>query len=482
MSAFPVDIAEQMSQALEFLQTDRDDESLQVSLKLSSKGYSDSTIGKGGVRVSEGDQPGSYFLSGSIALENSDGEGFGWFARDDIPEGTLLLSELPLAHLYDEDMDAVRLMAQEETGMIETEATESELLTQVIIADAESRNDDYWISHLGELHPRGEDYDATDPEVIHQKCRLNILGFETCPEMTTYQQVFADLSGIGLYAKASGFNHSCSPNVNRFAIGTCQHFVTNRAINRGEQLTISYFEHEYLSSSLAVRRKQLESRDFICACSRCVDDEKESREAGHTEEEEGEREMTVLPEDLNDSLAVATASQRSRSEMCTELLNRSFRSADPQNRQVLGTKALIETLIWLAVSELQLQNYDKTDEAWAAAYNVITENMPPNDESLALCLMHRTAANLFERNYTMANRLARLLVRQHSFTFGLSYKLMRQRYSLEVAYLAQSTLGTAGGQNLDKRMNLVWTTVKRAWLLETRGKSVTTPAAELVQD
>lgn len=33
--------------------------------------------------------------------------------------------------------------------------------------------------------------------------------------------------------------------VNRFAVGTCQHFVTNRDINRGEQLTISYFEHEY---------------------------------------------------------------------------------------------------------------------------------------------------------------------------------------------------------------------------------------------
>lgn len=58
-------------------------------------------------------------------------------------------------------------------------------------------------------------------------------------------------------------------------------------------------------------------------------------------------EMLVLSEDLNDSLAVATASQRA--EMCTELLNRSFQVEDGPHRQVLGTKALIETLIWLAV-------------------------------------------------------------------------------------------------------------------------------------
>lgn len=36
-----------------------------------------------------------------------------------------------------------------------------------------------------------------------------------------------------------------------------------------------YLVLRYLSSSIAVRRKQLEHRDFICACPRCVDEVEE---------------------------------------------------------------------------------------------------------------------------------------------------------------------------------------------------------------
>ncbi|EEQ98083.1 hypothetical protein Pmar_PMAR002365 [Perkinsus marinus ATCC 50983] len=251
MPVFPVDIAKQMSQVLDFLQGNEDGEMLKVSLELSSNADSRSMLARG--RVSEGDLPGSYYINHCIALEDSEGE------------GTLLLSELPLAHLYDVDIESLREIEEEEgvglgggnesVCLMIDDLTESELLTRVIITDVLSRGNDYWKDHLKGLHPRWfvtctffseeSQENAMDPEVIHQKCRFNILGFETCPEMTIYQEVFAGLSGIGLYAKASGFNHSCSPNVNRFAVGTCQHFVTNRDINRGEQLTISYFEHEY---------------------------------------------------------------------------------------------------------------------------------------------------------------------------------------------------------------------------------------------
>lgn len=100
--------------------------------------------------------------------------------------------------------------------------TESELLTRVIITDVLSRGNDYWKDHLKGLHPRWyatirhlglrfvtctffseeSQENAMDPEVIHQKCRFNILGFETCPEMTIYQEVVV----VGLWLEITSYS------------------------------------------------------------------------------------------------------------------------------------------------------------------------------------------------------------------------------------------------------------------------------------
>lgn len=74
----------------------------------------------------------------------------------------------------------------------------------------------------------------------------------------------------GLYAVASLFNHSCSPNVavkSPSFSGHEQTFVATRDIKQGEELFVSYHDESDVKS----RRRYLhKSYYFWCKCPRCT--------------------------------------------------------------------------------------------------------------------------------------------------------------------------------------------------------------------
>lgn len=82
---------------------------------------------------------------------------------------------------------------------------------------------------------------------------------------------FGDGERVRVFAKASRFNHSCSPNVDHFA-GTQRRycFVAARDIQQGEELCISYLRIGQLLQARADRQQDLErTHCFRCHCDAC---------------------------------------------------------------------------------------------------------------------------------------------------------------------------------------------------------------------
>ena len=93
--------------------------------------------------------------------------------------------------------------------------------------------------------------------------RYNALSVETAPELFVHPSAVghASLSGIALFRDASFFNHSARPNVSRWAVGDATFFVANCEVKVGEELCISYVEHEILCEE-STRRTVVLDMDF----------------------------------------------------------------------------------------------------------------------------------------------------------------------------------------------------------------------------
>ncbi|CAD7960786.1 unnamed protein product [Amoebophrya sp. A25] len=122
--------------------------------------------------------------------------------------------------------------------------------------------------------------DKSDRMLLRARTRYNALGFYTSNEQFCYPLTYQKFQGTGLYFLASGFNHSCEPNVSRYSCGDVMILVTNKAVKKGQQLCISYVENEILSEAKKIRDGTLD-RDFICACDRC-EREKSAHETSST--------------------------------------------------------------------------------------------------------------------------------------------------------------------------------------------------------
>jgi len=122
-----------------------------------------------------------------------------------------------------------------------------------------------------------------DQWVVRDRVRFNALGMYTNNEQFCASLLFKKVIGTGLYTLASNFNHSCAPNVSRYCIGDIAVFVTNRAIAKGEELTISYIESEMLVESQRQRNHEL-NRDFVCACEKCQGESKQGKKKNEMSE------------------------------------------------------------------------------------------------------------------------------------------------------------------------------------------------------
>ncbi|KAK9171921.1 SET domain protein [Cryptosporidium meleagridis] len=102
---------------------------------------------------------------------------------------------------------------------------------------------------------------------IYLVVKYNQMSVSTLPELWKNPFYWTDIFSINsLYFKSSFLDHSCSPNVGRFYIGTVAVFRALRPIKRKETLSICYIESEYIQDPLWVRSSEL---NFFCRCELC---------------------------------------------------------------------------------------------------------------------------------------------------------------------------------------------------------------------
>lgn len=81
-----------------------------------------------------------------------------------------------------------------------------------------------------------------------------------------------ELLGWGIYPSAVYFNHSCDANVLKVRDGRQMKFIARRMIEKGEEACISYGN---VGEELDARRSRLlEHYNFLCQCTRCLEDDK----------------------------------------------------------------------------------------------------------------------------------------------------------------------------------------------------------------
>ncbi len=252
--------------------------------------------------------------SAFIEIKDTNNKGKGFFAKQDIKAGTMLLGSKPISLVMgweegdledgmsvdleedddDDDDEGVSVMkGSKRNGM---------LITRV--AEAMKSTPSLWFDQINHLFPRETSEElpiwmctdaatgieiekaidalsqvnefSEDPKLIEEMrqrlpliVRYNCLSVETAPELFVHPNQegggHISLSGTGLYYYPSYFNHSHEPNVLRYAIGDVMFFVANQDISSGEELCISYIETEHLCESPALR-SQLLDMDFEDGC------------------------------------------------------------------------------------------------------------------------------------------------------------------------------------------------------------------------
>ncbi|XP_054165106.1 histone-lysine N-methyltransferase SMYD3-like [Oppia nitens] len=94
-----------------------------------------------------------------------------------------------------------------------------------------------------------------------------INSFSTC--FTDFIHLSDQTFGSGLFIGASVLNHSCAPNVSFHSIGNKLMIISKRFITSGEELTVSYIDHNLPIDTRSMLLKNYYY--FDCHCRRCID-------------------------------------------------------------------------------------------------------------------------------------------------------------------------------------------------------------------
>jgi hypothetical protein len=241
---------------------------------------------------------------GFMVIRDTESKGKGFFAKQDIKAGTIVLGNKPVSLVMgweeDESEDEMSVELDEDEGEFDSEegvmkGSKRNGMLIARVANAIRLEPSLWFDQITNLFPREASEElaiwmctdaATGMEIeqaidalsqvkkiteeivveIRQRLplivRYNCLSLETAPELFIHPNQqgggHISLSGTGLYHYPSYFNHSHEPNVSRFAIGDVMFFVTNQDLKSGDELCISYIEAEHLCESPTLRSTLLD--------------------------------------------------------------------------------------------------------------------------------------------------------------------------------------------------------------------------------
>jgi SET domain len=406
-------------------------------------------------------------------------KGRGWLAKEDITAGSILVCEKPLAMVMDwqdpsleteeeedvwddEDMDVEQEDAIHHSGLTQlNELLLLELLRRMVIDVS------LWTERLTHLFPRLDDdlelLDAwncqdetvscayeelleelassasslTTDEIEQIRIRLplivryNVLSAETSPELLVHPspQGFAALSGSALYHWASFFNHDSSPNASRFSIGDIIWVVANQDISAGQEICISYLEHDILCESPEIRTSML-NMDFAEPSTQIDDDKIQP-----SQQQDNGPEIPVIDFDVQNELMKMDPMER-------------LTAIDSLLQQALGQAVAeeeedaMEPAPWFQcdvqnlriLKALTLDSLGRMPEAlsiWELCVKFTETHLPPNDEATVVLHVQAALCALQAGENDVARDHADRALQIHHIIFGGGVTRFRRRYQKE---------------------------------------------------
>jgi hypothetical protein len=419
-----------------------------------------------------------------LELRESPNRGKGWFATHQIPAGTRLILAKPISMVMEWEECSGDAMEEDEPDEEEDEEKEGDweeeeeereprlnelLLLQIL--DKLKTQPSLWNEVFSTLFPRNEvdlshlpTWVCADDTIFMQVeasiqelaeipqlkdrakeiarrlpliIRYNILSVETCPEMLSYPGVggHSSLSGVGLYHLPSFFNHSVRPNCSRWAVGDVMGIVTNQDIPNGDELCISYIEHDVLCESV-FRRNGMLSMDFDDG------DQNDIAPATSFEEEEGPEFPVVDPEVQNELMEMDPFERLSAIE---ELMQQAVGAKLPDDsvggQAGDGMDATGATWFQCDVHNLRilkaitldaLGQTQKALELWEESVTFTETMLPPADESSVVMRVQAALCALYTGNDVRAKVHASVALQTHNVLFGGGVARFRRRFDRDL--------------------------------------------------
>jgi len=369
---------------------------------------------------------GPFFVAcAKVVIRETRGKGRGWFAEQPLAAGTLLLLERPLVGLLDaewRDNSWADCDSADTTALgLELAKTFSPSLQHLMAklhpsdlenvpaapgVDSDEDDEEVLEAHaaLQEATANGwssvEGVNQAERERLQAVVRLNSLGFYTSSDLLCHSGNFSSLTGSGLFALASGFNHSCEPNVSRYSVGDITAFVTNRSVEAGEELCISYVETDLLCAPRTLRAQSL-NRDFTCACPRCTS------ESGLSDDEASSTNRRYLNVDATVQAELALLPPEQRVEAVNAALQgEALGSDDEEGEEEEGTngppiilgKDAQELRVVQAMAYMQQGKYGDAVRVWRRLAAFTSRHCPPFDENMAVFATQAALSSLADAN------------------------------------------------------------------------------------
>ena len=410
-------------------------------------------------------------------------KGKGWFAKQRIEAGTVLMIAKPVSMVMDwqdpenaieEEEDEEE---EEEDGEVYVLSKLSERLLLQILKELQHKPE-LWTNVLSELFPREDDDLSTLPkwvcnddtlfhpiEVELEKLqfrmddveavtsrlpliiRYNVLSAETSPELLVHpspQKGYSALTGTALYHWPSFFNHDATPNVSRYAVGDVMWFVANQTIAEGQEACISYLEHDVLCES-PDRRSLLLGMDFIEPMEIMEDDGQgiERKEGGEQEEDDEGPDFPVVDIYVQNELMQMDPSERLGS--IQELMEQAMGERRPEDEVIPEDEEVMDTgsapwfqcdiqnlRILQALTLDALGQHHQAMPVWELCCKFASEKLPPHDESLVVMCVQAALCAQCCRLEEQAREFARKALESHNVLFGGGLRLFRRRYEREM--------------------------------------------------
>ena len=402
-----------------------------------------------------------------LEIRENPNKGKGLFAKVPLPAGAILLVGKPLVWALDSEWEGgigdeeIEDMDDDSEHPPEPEESHVNELLVLEILEAIKEDPSLWIDKVSTLYPRDpQDIESSpvwiskDDDIFSEFDRMikdleavpelkgmsseiskripliiryNVLSMETCPEMLSHPGPtgHVSLSGAGLYFLPSFFNHDSHPNASRYAVGDIMWFVANQDIPAGNEVCVSYLEHDILCES-ANRRNSMLTLDF-------KDDDDGTYEVGGPD-------IPVVDSEVQTELMAMNVFDRLSS--IEQLMKQASGEAGPEDEGLNDDGMEAGGEVWfecdmhnlriLKAITLDAMGQNKQAlEVWEQGVQFTESRLPPNDEAAVVVHVQAALCAWTINDEETAHKHAARALQIHNVIFGGGVQRLRRRFQVE---------------------------------------------------